>query len=715
MALIGLVNKQDENWLKKQPVASSITRYFQRVSDFIYYCHSRPDKARLITAVICSDTLFSDLYSSLPASSSHREILSGRVIVLRSCHKTEDFEQDLDISGLVAGWIDSPYDTERFNSLLNGIDQMRDPQVRAWGKELLEHRRKSRLQSRCIKRLRELKRIIENTGDFSEICRILVESACEVSDSETGMIVAPGNKTVFFSHTETGKIEVALPESLLINSALPFNHVIVNRIVFLQQPYRLSQPSEFIENFPELRCMAAVPIIENENSVGVLAVGNSSNGEYDSITIESLKQIAEIGSLALERYYARNQLEKAGNELNQAYEDLNLTYQDLQNHVVIVDQLQSIERRIQAATDIRFILRELVEGAHHLLGCEFCLIAFRESSEQKYSYHINNEICQFLLESSETFPLSSIRLFNDPSNIGESYLDNNPPDALVRALRPFRVELRSILAVPLANENQVLGFLIGINKKGEEFGSNDRFLIRAMAGTAITAIMNSSLVRRFKGLFEHSVKALANAIEARDNYTRGHTDRVSSYVQAMCRELGWDRAALEQAYIGTLLHDIGKIGVPDAILSKPSRLTEEEYAAMKQHVLIGEKIVRDVPQLEVIGSYIRCHHERFDGYGYPDRLSANTIPAAGRITAVADSFDAMTSDRPYRRAMTTDQAIEELRKNAGTQFDPEMVEVFIYLLESGAFERELRHARNMTEERLVLDTFINTSDLTAIG
>ncbi len=174
-----------------------------------------------------------------------------------------------------------------------------------------------------------------------------------------------------------------------------------------------------------------------------------------------------------------------------------------------------------------------------------------------------------------------------------------------------------------------------------------------------------------------TITAVANAIEARDPYTRGHTDRVTTLSKAIAQEMGWDEEQLPSLEVGALLHDVGKIGVADAILLKPGPLSEAEYAEIKTHPDVGKRVLRGISYLESAIPGVLHHHERYDGRGYPDQLSGSEIPLAGRILAVADAFDAMTSERPYRRAMSPQAAIAELEREAGAQFDPEVVAAFM--------------------------------------
>lgn len=177
-----------------------------------------------------------------------------------------------------------------------------------------------------------------------------------------------------------------------------------------------------------------------------------------------------------------------------------------------------------------------------------------------------------------------------------------------------------------------------------------------------------------------TIQALAGAVDAKDPYTQGHSVRVARYAADLARFMGFEADFIDLVYKTATLHDVGKIGVPDSILAKPSRLDLEEQAIMETHPVLGELIVKKAPQLEEMLPGVRHHHERWDGQGYPDKLSGRQIPVLARIIAVADTFDAMTSDRPYRRALPEDIALEEIRRKAGHQFDPEMSENFVRMM-----------------------------------
>ena len=190
--------------------------------------------------------------------------------------------------------------------------------------------------------------------------------------------------------------------------------------------------------------------------------------------------------------------------------------------------------------------------------------------------------------------------------------------------------------------------------------------------------------RELRTAYVETIRALAEAVDAKDAYTRGHSERVGVYASKIARELGgFPKEFIERVYIAGVLHDVGKIGVPDHIITKPDRLTDEEYDEIKRHPEIGAKILEPVTFLADIVPCVRHHHEWYDGsaQGYPHRLAADRIPLPSRVILVADTVEAMTSDRPYRKALPLETVVRELHRYAGTQFDPVCVKAMLALLE----------------------------------
>ena len=187
--------------------------------------------------------------------------------------------------------------------------------------------------------------------------------------------------------------------------------------------------------------------------------------------------------------------------------------------------------------------------------------------------------------------------------------------------------------------------------------------------------------RELSSSYLHMVRTLAEVCESKDTYTRSHLDRTYQYAMTLTRRVAPEYATRAEIGYGYLLHDIGKIGIPDAVLNKPGPLTDEEWALMKTHPVIGETIVQPLRLLGDAVKVIRHHHERWDGKGYPDGLKGEDTYLPARIFMLADTFDAMTTDRPYRRALPIHVALEEVEKHAGTQFDPELARAWIQVVE----------------------------------
>jgi diguanylate cyclase (GGDEF)-like protein len=184
-----------------------------------------------------------------------------------------------------------------------------------------------------------------------------------------------------------------------------------------------------------------------------------------------------------------------------------------------------------------------------------------------------------------------------------------------------------------------------------------------------------------------TIQALAAAVDAKDTYTQGHSQRVAQYAADLATYVGRSQAEIDLIYRTGTLHDVGKIGVPDAILKKPDKLTDEERAVMETHPVLGEVIVRKAPQLEDTLPGVRHHHERWDGRGYPDGLAGERIPYMARVLALADTYDAMTSDRPYRKGLAVDFALNEIEKGAGSQFDPDLAPAFVAMMRAGQLQK----------------------------
>jgi HD-GYP domain-containing protein (c-di-GMP phosphodiesterase class II) len=241
---------------------------------------------------------------------------------------------------------------------------------------------------------------------------------------------------------------------------------------------------------------------------------------------------------------------------------------------------------------------------------------------------------------------------------------------------------RSILAVPLVAKGRVIGVAEVLNKKGNRrFDKSDLELFVALSNQIAIAVENASLYSDLDKLFLSSIRAIVEAVDAKDPYTRGHSGRVVEYALELGRAVTRDKEMLKEIEISSILHDVGKIGIPDRILGKPGRLTRREQKYMERHPEFSAAILEPIEMLRKLTMNILHHHERLDGNGYPEGLKGKKIPLIARIICIADAFDAMTTDRPYRRRKSRKAALRELLRNRGTQFDPRLVRIFVALVE----------------------------------
>lgn len=322
-----------------------------------------------------------------------------------------------------------------------------------------------------------------------------------------------------------------------------------------------------------------------------------------------------------------------------------------------------------------------------------------------------------------TFDNPLIRLFNDRLNyrIAEtgaidykSILDLLNRDEKVRADKPFsdilkltlkQMELlKANVCVPIYYKKDLLGiFVLGKKLNNVRFSRQEIGFFVTLANDVAMALVNAELIQdlqdkiyeihdlyeREHRLFIHTAISLAAAIDARDPYTHGHTERVTQYSLAISEDLQdipeakEYRNFRETLHVAALLHDVGKIGVPDSILNKNSSLTKEEYEKVKEHSVTGAAILYPIRELGDIAREVRAHHERWDGMGYPDKIKADEIPFIARIISVADTFDAVTSDRPYRQRKMAEVAVQIIKDNSGTQFDPLVVSSFLLAYRKG--------------------------------
>jgi HD-GYP domain-containing protein (c-di-GMP phosphodiesterase class II) len=362
---------------------------------------------------------------------------------------------------------------------------------------------------------------------------------------------------------------------------------------------------------------------------------------------------------------------------------------NLPERTLQVNTLMELSALINSSLDITEIRKRTIEAAVRLVDAETGSLLFIDDETGDLYFDVA------LGEKGES--IKTIRLKKGQGVAGwvaarqEAVVVNdvqNDPRFFKDADRKSEFETRAMICLPVKLKDRLVGVLEVINKKHGKFESEDGDLLTALSNQVAVAIENARLYHELKETFYTTVHALAETIEKRDPYTGGHTRRVMKYSLAIGKAMGLSQKEMTDLRLSAILHDIGKIGIRDSILLKNEQLTFEEYNAIIMHTAYGAEILSHVGQLKDILPGVKWHHEKYDGSGYPEGLKGDRIPLIARIISVADTFDAMTTDRPYSKAQSAEAALEVLRRNAGSQFDPAAVDAFINAYREGILDRE---------------------------
>lgn len=341
-----------------------------------------------------------------------------------------------------------------------------------------------------------------------------------------------------------------------------------------------------------------------------------------------------------------------------------------------------IGQEISSTLELDGVLDTIVQRTSEILGLKTCVILLVNQADQKLEVlraaGINlKKIKRQILRRGEGI---SGWAWDKRDSLLITDVDQ---DSRFIARKREKYYAGCLISTPLEAKGKIIGIINGNNRvNGELFREEDLLLLKEIATESAIAIENALLYKNLKGIYLHTISALASALETKDRYTRSHSENVTKYAVAIAEEFGLPISQIEFIRQACQLHDLGKIGIHDYILTKKGNLSPEEWDEIKLHSLRGAQILQPIDFLNEIADLIRQHHERFDGKGYPYNLSGQNIHLGARIMSVADAFDAMISARPYRKALSLSQAIEELKANSGTQFDPGIVKVFLKLLEA---------------------------------
>ncbi len=390
------------------------------------------------------------------------------------------------------------------------------------------------------------------------------------------------------------------------------------------------------------------------------------------------------------RVEGSQEIEQLGEAFNEMTDSLRERSESLTKKVLELATLYEMSRALGSTLDMDELLGSVLDSALRIFDLDLGYVALRDRESSVLSIRavrggMSDAVNAVRSSMSEWVVREGRPLIFNPDPTGEGQVD-------------VVTGARAALCVPLSSSEGTIGSItVGSEDLEYRFNAEDVRLLSTIANHVAIAIGNIELFSSLQDAYLATVRSLAAAVDAKDSFTRGHSDRVATYATRIAQRLGVaheQRVALEMA---AYLHDIGKIGVPEEILLKPGRLTEPEMAEMRHHPLIGANILKQVAFPWAITPVVRHHHEHFDGSGYPAGLKGEEIPLLARILTAADSFEAMTADRPYRRGFSEAEAIEELRRCAGTQFDPRVVETLVEIVKEEGIEAANVHAQPLEE------------------
>ncbi|MFH2103032.1 MAG: GAF domain-containing protein [Chloroflexota bacterium] len=495
---------------------------------------------------------------------------------------------------------------------------------------------------------------------------IILSKTIEVAQADTGALFRMDEKThEMIAHAAQGRLEklkglrLAPSESICGYVAqtctpYPFDNL-------ASDPHTGERVQPLVQG---VRGGICIPLLTSEQLVGTLIVGSDGPRVFSDDEIRLLMAIADMAAAAIRR---------AG------------LFEELQHRVNELSTLFDVGKMVTASLRIEDVLDYIVHATTQVVHAEGCYLLLWDESEE-----------QLVLRAVVGFPAANVgrvKYRPDEGLAGWVFLEGQTVNVIDLGGDPrWKREPQSEAALPSAKAlnalvvslkmaDKTLGVLGVVNKIGASaFSIDDESLLTTLAGQAAISIENARLYEDVRNISIATIRSLAAAIDARDPYTHGHSEGVTRLAVQLARQLGWNGADLEAIEFAALLHDIGKIAVPDAILRKTEPLTAEDWDIIRRHPYFSAKIVEPMESLQRIVPWIYHHHERWDGNGYPDGLKGEDIPLGARIIVIADAFDAMATDRPYRKGLFKTKALAEIKLCSGSQFDPQLAKTFLKLI-----------------------------------
>jgi putative nucleotidyltransferase with HDIG domain len=505
-------------------------------------------------------------------------------------------------------------------------------------------------RARCLRQIARTARALNTIHDADAILHEILDGVTTALGLQRcAVLLCDPSTSQLVLHAAKGYGDV-------VGKHIPMGQGITGTVALEGEPVLVSQVATDKRYLPGVEGGAsemAVPLRVHGEILGVLDSESPEPNAFDDADLELFQTFADQAAVALHNARLFRRLEEANERLKSNVEEMGRLNRELEQYAAQISRAnESLEQQIRQLT----ALHQAGQAITSSLDLSETLSAILRMSAEI----VRSSSGAIKLIDSETKELRVA---------AQAGIFREDADALRRYDLPLKIGERTIGVFEL------------VRLAKEEIGDDERKLLETLASQAAIAIENARLFEDTQRIYYETLKSLAKALEARDNYTRGHSERVADLSLAVAQKLGLDDERCHLIYNSALLHDIGKIGVRDAVLLKPRQLSDAEMDIIKQHPTFGNVILGPLKFLGEVSRLVKHHHERWDGTGYPDGLAGQAIPLESRIISVADAYDAMTSSRPYREARSHEYAMAEIEAQAERQLDPEVVTAFLELIE----------------------------------
>lgn len=409
----------------------------------------------------------------------------------------------------------------------------------------------------------------------------------------------------------------------------------------------------------KLVSLLAEPLIMEDERIGVLMICTRSKRRFTATDLKVFDAVARQSALAIADV---GLYDRMGKKVKEKIEEISMLF--------------TMSRSITSSVNSALLLSTILEKTRLLMKAKFCTLNLIDKSRSRL---------QLAAESGlGAVEDDDFRAFE--GELAKKVVKNGMPlilneiSAYTKKIPAFlkKKKVHSVVFVPLFSNRRHSGVLAAYMQDVRFFEKAEIEIFGMVASLCSMAVDNAAMIDKVRKDYFNSIKTLAGIIDANDTYTRGHCDKVMKYSIEICKRLNLDQRHVNSVKTASMLHDIGKIGVDLSVIRKEGKLSDADWAKIRKHPEIGARIVRQIGFLNDIVPIIKHHHAKFSGGGYPDpEKRGEKIPIGARIIAVADAYDAMTSDRPYRKAMSREEAVAELKRCSGTQFDPKVVNAFV--------------------------------------